>query len=77
MASIRGLQILSDRMNYVKKNENNGPSLNDIPRSSLTTYKKVRDDLRNIYLAKCMDEYYIHYEECEEVRRLLFEKNFD
>ena len=77
MASIRGLEMIRERMNYVKKNENNGPSLNDMPKSSLATYKKVRDDLRTIYLAKCMDEYYIHYEECEEVRRLLFEKPFD
>ena len=77
MTSVLSLQLIRDKINLTKKMESEDPSLKQIPRSSLTIYKKVRDDLRTIYLVKCMDEYYIHYEECEHVRRLLFDKTFD
>ena len=77
MTRVRALQLIRDQINYTKNMKSEDPSIKQIPRSSLTIYKKVRDDLRNIYLAKCMDEYYIHYEECEEVRRLLFDKTFN
>jgi hypothetical protein len=72
--SVRALQIISDQIKCAKKKE---PTIKDIPKSSQTTFKQVRNELSKIYSAKCIDEYYIHYEECEEIRHLLFDYSFD
>jgi hypothetical protein len=77
MASVRALQLISDQIKQAQEKNKKGPSIDDVPKSSLQTFKKVRNDLSKIYSAKCMDEYYIHYEECEAIRHLLFDYSFD
>ena len=76
MASVRALQLISDQIKQAQENDKKGPSMENIPKSSLQTFKKVRNDLSKIYSPKCMDEYYIHYEECEAIRHLLFDYRF-
>lgn len=53
---------------FFNLSKDNTPNDSSDDKAFYDKYKKIYNDLDNLYQTKCKQEYYIHYDECEHIR---------